>query len=108
MPLYRVVLRGENFLLNFTGEPGVFGFHVTHFVKAPDEEQARHTATILTRKDRRLNSVLLNTPQNPNRLECESVRKVWWRRQRQDGRLEFWTMEPPEAETAAAASPSEY
>jgi len=107
MPLYRVILRGENFLLNFTGEPEVLGFHATHYVKAGSEEEATRTAAILTRKDRRLANAQLNTPQNPNRLECESVKKVWWRRSGRDGRLNFWSMEPADDGAAATAARGE-
>jgi hypothetical protein len=97
MPLYRVVSRGENFLLNLTGEPEVLGFRAIHYVKAASEEEAQRTAAILIRKDRRINSALMNTPQNPNRLQCESVKRAWWRRPSRDGRIDFWSMEPDEA-----------
>lgn len=103
MSLYRVVSRGENFLLNLTGEPELLGFRVVHYVKAGSEEEAARTAAILIRKDRRLNGALLNTPQNPNRLECESVKRVWWRRGAKHGRFDFWSMEPGEAGAPSAA-----
>lgn len=103
MSLYRVVSRGENFLLNLTGEPELLGFRAVHYVKAGSEEEAARTAAILIRKDRRLNGALLNTPQNPNRLECEAVKRVWWRRGGQHGRFDFWSMEPTETGTANPA-----
>jgi hypothetical protein len=91
MPLYRVQLRGENFLLNMTGEPALLGFRVVHFVRAEDESEAQRTAIILTRQNRDLHARLRNIPANPSRLHCESVSRVWWRRSRQDGQYQFWS-----------------
>lgn len=104
MPLYRVVSRGENFLLNFTGEPELLGFRATHYVKADSEEDAMRTAAILVRKDSRLNRSVMNPRQNPNRLECESIQRVWWRRANQHGRIHFWSMEPETGPATREAS----
>jgi hypothetical protein len=90
MPLYRVVLRGENFLLNLTGEPELLAFRVAHYVRATCEEEARRIAIIVTRKSQHLQGRLLNTPDNPTRLACETIKRVWWRSSRQDGRYTFW------------------
>lgn len=94
MPLFRVVIRGENYLVNLTGEPQLLGFHVTHYVKSEDEGTAGTIARIRTRQDRHLHESLLNPPENPSRLECASVKKVWWRRGRENGRYQFWEMSP--------------
>lgn len=102
MPLYRVLLRGENFLLNLTGEPELLGFHVTHYVRAATEEEAKRIATILVRKNQHINSGLLNTPENPTRLECESIKRAWWRRSANDGRYTFWNVELEEADDEPA------
>ncbi len=103
MPWYRVIMCGQNYLVNFTGEPEILGFHVTHYVKSPDEEMAQRIATIRTRQDRHLHESLLNTPDNPSRLSCASVRKVWWRRGRDDGRYHFWEMGPAADEGASGS-----
>lgn len=103
MSLFKVVLRGENFLLNLTGEPELLGFRVTHYVKAGDEAEAEHIATILVRKNQHLSRALLNPPENPTRLECESVKRVWWRRSNQDGRYTYWHMESSAADSDAAS-----
>lgn len=97
MALYRVQLRGENFLLNLTGDPELLGFTVTHYVSAADEAEASKIALILVRKSQHLQATQMNTLENPNRLRVESVKRVWWRRRRRDGRYHFWHMEEPPA-----------
>lgn len=92
MALYRVRLRGENFLLNLTGEIELLGFDVTHYVKAETQDDAIRIATILVRKNQDLSRSLQNTPENPTRISCESIRRVWWRRSRQDGKYTYWAM----------------
>lgn len=103
MPLYKVVMRGENFLINLTGEPELLGFHVTYYVKAGREDEAQRIAAIKVRKNRHLSGSLLNTPQNPNRLECESTTRVWFRRSNYDGLYNFWSMDPPGAVNNSAS-----
>jgi hypothetical protein len=93
MPKYRVQLRGENFFLNLTGEPDLLGFRVVHYVSANSEAEAERIAIIHTRQNRQLHEHLQNIPQNPSRLTCESIRRVWWRRSARDGRYQFWVME---------------
>jgi hypothetical protein len=105
VPLFRVQLRGENFLLNFTGEPELLGFEVTHFIKAAEEE-ARRVGLIQVRKDRRLSSALLNPPQNPTRLRCIGIKQVWWRRASIDGRYTFHRMEPVEGTADVRITPA--
>lgn len=95
MRLYKVLLRGENFLLNLMGEPELLGFRVTHYVKAASEEEAVHVAMILVRKNQHLTQALLNSPENPTRLIGESVQRVWWRRRKQDGHYSYWSMDAP-------------
>lgn len=102
MPLYRVVLRGENFLLDLTGEPELLGFDATHFIKAGSEAEARQVATINTRKARHLYGKLLNTQENPTRLECRSVERVRWPFGSRRSQYRFWPM----GEEAAGEEPS--
>jgi hypothetical protein len=102
MPLYKVLMRGENFLLNLTGEPDLLSFRVIHFVKAADEGEACRIASIRVRKNRDLHGAL-NMPENPSRLECESVKRVWWRSKGSDGRYEFWRATAPELPSSESA-----
>jgi hypothetical protein len=71
-------------------------------VPAATEQQAERTAIILTRQNRELHDRMYNIPENPSRLTCESIRRVWWRRSRQDGQYQFWNMERPSTGEALA------
>ncbi len=93
MPLFRVKIRGENFLLNLGGEPQMLGFDVVHFVEAATPDEASQKAVIRTRQSRHLRENQLSLPNNPSTLNCVAVDSVWWRRRRQDGRYEFWPAE---------------
>ncbi len=106
MPLYRVALRGENYLLNLTGEPQLLGFDVTHYVKAASEEEAERKALILTRSRRDLQSALLNSRENPTRLNCQAIKRVRLRRSRHDGVYAFFDMDASPLPDAGATGES--
>ena len=55
MPLYRVVLNGQNFPGIILGEAGPIGFYTTRFVDADDPNAAETAALELLRSDRSLN-----------------------------------------------------
>jgi hypothetical protein len=101
MPLYRVLLRGENFMLNLTGEPELLGFHATYYVRAATEQDAERIAMISIHKNRQLKSGLVILSENPNRVVCESIKRVWWRSARDDGRYRFWSMDNAGADPSA-------
>ena len=46
MDRYKVLLRGDNFLLNLDGEHGKFGFYATRIVKSASLEEAEKNAVI--------------------------------------------------------------
>lgn len=54
MNLYRCFIQGENFPLDFDGEPGLFGFFTVRFVRAETKEQAELIALGLLRADPKL------------------------------------------------------
>lgn len=99
MHWYRVRLRGENFLLNLTGEPELLAFRVTYYVKAGGEQEAERMATILMRQEPRLRDHTLNIQQNPTRVVCESVKRTLWKHSRQHGCYNFWQLDVDMAET---------
>jgi hypothetical protein len=55
---YKVLVRGENFLLNVDGENQKLGFYTTRFVEAPNEAAAEEMAIALLRDDPKLHGVL--------------------------------------------------
>lgn len=54
MPVYRVVLNGQNFPGIILGEAGRIGFYTTRFVDADDPNVAETVALELVRSDRSL------------------------------------------------------
>ena len=62
---YRVLLRGENFLLSLDGQPTRLGFYTVRFVRADTVEEAELLAVDLIRKDQGLRGVLNQRPDPP-------------------------------------------
>ena len=60
MKKYKVLIRGENFLINLEGEDQKFGFCTTAFIEAQDEEQAEQRAISLLRDDKEFRQSVLN------------------------------------------------
>jgi hypothetical protein len=54
MPVFAVMLRGENFEITLDQGPSRFGFFTTRFVRAKDEQEAEHLAVALVRKHKGL------------------------------------------------------
>ena len=52
MKKYKVLVRGENFLINLGGKAQKCGFYTTAFVEEPDEDQAEQRAMALLRDDK--------------------------------------------------------
>lgn len=60
MNQYRVLLNGQNFLLNFDGKIQKTGFYITRNVKAESVEDAEQKATELIKNDEWLKNNILN------------------------------------------------
>ena len=60
MKKYKVLVRGENFLINLEGEDQKLGFFTTAFVEGQDEEQAEQRAMALLRNDKEFRRSVLN------------------------------------------------
>jgi hypothetical protein len=60
MKKYKVLVRGENFLINLEGEDQKLGFYTTAFVEGQDEEQAEQRAMALLRNDKEFRWSVLN------------------------------------------------
>ena len=77
MKRFKVKLHGENFLLDFDGEPKKFGFYATTFIKAKNPQDAEKIAIILIRQDLYLrNIVLKNGSADRPTIHMEELKKV--------------------------------
>lgn len=76
MKKFRVLLRGENFLLNSEGVVKRFGFYTTAFVVSPNGDEAEKMAVELIRKDQRLQEAVLNDKSDPPMLFAEEIEEV--------------------------------
>ena len=61
MKHYRVLLNGENFLVNMEGKESYMGFYTTRFVSAVSPEEAELNAVHNIKTDERIKSIILNT-----------------------------------------------
>ena len=76
MKQYRVLLKGENFLLNNEGEIKRMGFYTTRFVDAPNEDEAELTAVELIRKDNWLREAVRNDRPDPPMIFAEEIEEI--------------------------------
>jgi hypothetical protein len=73
---YRVLIKGQNFLLNKDGETPKTGFYTTRFVEAQDAKQAEAVAIELIKSDAKLADIVLNKRGDTPRLHIEEVEEV--------------------------------
>jgi hypothetical protein len=76
MKKFEVKLHGENFLLNFDGEPKNFGFYATKFVKAENLQKAEKIAVILSYQNPNLRDTLLNEDVFRPTINLEEIKEV--------------------------------
>jgi hypothetical protein len=76
MKKFRVLLRGENFLLRSEGVVKRFGFYTTRFVEAVDESEAERCAVEYLRQEDRLRGSVLNDPSDPPMIFAEEIDEV--------------------------------
>lgn len=60
MKQYKVLVRGENFLINLDGVNQKVGFYTTRFVEAESEKEAEYAVMDMLRSDPELIQVVLN------------------------------------------------
>lgn len=73
---YKVQLRGENFLLNFTGEPRKFGFQATKYLKAEKPEDAEKMAIIMIRQTPELRDTIMTEQTDRPQIVLEAIREI--------------------------------
>lgn len=73
---YRVLLKGENFLVECDGTVERWGFYTTRFVEAVDEDHAEQTAVDLIRNDARLREAVHNERSDPPMIFLEEIDEI--------------------------------
>lgn len=76
MKRYKIQLKGENFLLNFTGEPRKFGFRATKYLKAKSPEDAEKMAIIMIRQTSDLRDAVTSEQSDRPKIILESLREI--------------------------------
>ena len=73
---YRILVNGQNFLLEMDGENRKTGFYTTRFVEAQDAEQAEALAVELIKSDPKLSNIVLNKRGDSPRVYVEEIEEV--------------------------------
>jgi len=76
MKRYKIQLKGENFLLNFTGEPRKFGFRATKYLQAKSPEDAEKMAIIMIRQTSDLRDAVISEKSDRPKIILESLREI--------------------------------
>lgn len=76
MKKYKLLVRGENFLMNVDGEDQKLGFYATAFVEALDEEAAEQKALDLLRSDQKLKQGAMNGGSDVPQLFVEEIQEL--------------------------------
>ncbi len=70
---FKIVLRGENFILSINDENHCMGFHIIRYVKAHDPEEGENLILRVLMKDIKKEFQLLNNEFNPPRIFTEEI-----------------------------------
>jgi hypothetical protein len=76
MALFRVFLRGTNFLLEVDGKSTLLGFYATRFVEAANREGAELLAIDLIRNDDWLQKSVSNDRSDPPMLFADEIEEI--------------------------------
>jgi len=74
--MYRVLVNGRNFLIEWDGSVQKRGFYVTRFVNAEGKESAESEAISALRNDAHLQELTQNEQMDPPRLFIEEIEQV--------------------------------
>ena len=76
MGRYKILLRGDNFLLSIDGEHAKFGFYATRIIKSATLEQAERIAIIRVHQElNRNHQIVKNIPDVPT-VKVEKTEKM--------------------------------
>lgn len=102
MPVFAVMLRGEDFLIRVDDVPTRLGFYVTRFVHARNEEEAELRAVQMVRQANSLRGNIKTDSLTP-RIYLESIeRRPWWHRFKTQTGFSFWDMDQEDEEDDSA------
>ena len=76
MKKYKVLVRGENFLLNIEGVKQKVGFYVTRFIEAENKDAAEYAVMDLLRKDSNLLKDILNKSSDSPMMYAEEIEEL--------------------------------
>ncbi len=73
MPAYRVMINGQNFLVEMDGLVARYGFYTSRIVESPDRAAAEHAAVQMIRETQRLRDLVRNDPGDPPLMDVTSI-----------------------------------
>ena len=76
MKKYKVLVRGENFLINLDGVNQKMGFYTTRFVEAENEVAAEYAVMDILRSDPKLVKGVLNEKSDPPMMYAEEIEEL--------------------------------
>ena len=76
MKKFKVMVRGENFLLNLEGVEQKLGFYTTRFVEAQNEEAAEYDVMEMLRADPEFGKGVLNDKSDRPMMYAEEVEEI--------------------------------
>lgn len=72
-PAYRVMIHGQNFLVETDGRVAKYEFFTTPIVESPDPVAAEHAAIQMIRETQRLRELVRNDPGDPPVMDVTSI-----------------------------------
>ncbi|SBO41985.1 hypothetical protein [Cyanobium sp. NIES-981] len=76
MKVFRVLVLGEHFKLDYSGNQGYMGFYSTRFITAANSDVASAAAIEAVRLDPRLDGLAINAVDDPPRLSIEEIEEL--------------------------------
>ncbi len=76
MKKYKVLVQGENFLINLDGKEQKLGFYTTAFVEARNEEEAEEGAIGLLRDDQEFRQSVLNEKSDSPMMFVDEIQEL--------------------------------
>ena len=73
---FRVLVNGQNFLVDRDGKPRMTGFYTARFVEAQDPEQAEAVAVELIQSNSNLSDIILNQRGDTPVLNVEEIEEI--------------------------------